>query len=86
MATIFWLKFTDGTFGSCGGNGYEEAKAKAEDVSGKPVESGQQLPYFANPIIWQPTHEKYGKSPAFCHRPKQCAGRGSCPQSRSCTD
>lgn len=83
---IFWLKFTDGTYGSCGGDDYEAAKLKAEEVTSKTVESGEQLPYFAKPVIWQPAHEKYGKSPAFCYEPKKCAGRGSCPQRYSCTE
>jgi hypothetical protein len=44
------------------------------------------LPYPATPIIWQFDHPVYGKCPAFCYSPKQCAGRTSCPKSHACDD
>lgn len=47
---------------------------------GVTVISVQSLPYAANP--------QFGvdKSPDFCWTPNECAGRGSCPKSRSCVD
>lgn len=82
---IYWLTFTDGTRGSCGGDNYEAAKQKAEEVSGKEVQSGELLPYFARPVIWQP-EGKHGPMPAFCYQPERCKGRGSCPTRPSCVD
>lgn len=90
---IYWITFTDGTAGSCEGNTPYDAKRIAEHVTGKKVEGGEWkdfkaeiLPYFAAPVIFQYEHPIHGKSPAFCYKPKECKGRTSCPQGRSCTE
>lgn len=44
------------------------------------------LPYPASPCIWSFEHPVYGKTPNFCHDPKKCCGRTSCPQRHSCTE
>lgn len=89
----FWLTFTDGSKGCCQGSNEFDAKMIAEKLTGKTVAGGKYkdieakpLPYPANPIIWQLDHPCHGKTPAFCYKPNQCAGRTSCPQNRSCTD
>lgn len=89
----FWVTFTDGSNGYCeGGSEYDAAKI-AEKLTGKKVGGGpykdftlKPLPYPANPVIWQLDHPVNGKCPAFCYKPKECAGRTSCPQRHSCTE
>ncbi len=89
----YWLKFTDGSTGSCQGATEYDAKCIAEKLTGKKVAGGEyrdieakSLPYPASPVIWQLDHPVYGKTPSFCFRPTQCAGRTSCPQNHSCTE
>lgn len=93
----YWLKFTDGTTACCQGQGLYDAKRIAEHLTGKTVSGGQYessdppiegkpLPYPAEPSIWKFEHPVVGKTPSFCFRPAQCAGRTSCPQSRACDD
>jgi hypothetical protein len=91
----YWLKFNDGTEGYCQGQNAYDAVLIAEKLTGKQVvNKGDNkysptiptLPYPAIPIIWQFDHPVCGKTPAFCWKPKECAGRTSCPQNRSCTE
>ncbi len=89
----YWLTFTDGSQGSCDGVNPYDAKQIAEKITGKKVAGGEsthiaarQLPYPANPIVWQFDHPVHGKCPAFCHSPKKCAGRSSCPMSYACSE
>jgi hypothetical protein len=89
----FWITFTDNSTGYCEGSNEFDAARIAEKLTGKKVGGGpykdftmKSLPYPANPVIWQLDHPCYGKTPSFCHSPRQCAGRGSCPQNRSCTE
>jgi hypothetical protein len=91
----YWLKFTDGSEACCEGESAFDAQRIAEKLTGKTVAdkpntwtSGnvKELPYPANPVIWQLDHPEYGKTPTFCHEPKKCCGRTSCPQSYSCTE
>lgn len=58
-------------------DGYIEQNWPGQGVTVKEVQS---LPYAANP--------QFGvdRSPNFCYTPEQCAGRSSCPKSRSCVD
>lgn len=91
--TAYWITFTDGTQACCEGQSEYDAKKIAEKFTGKTVKGGEfrdidakPLPYPASPLIWQFEHPIHGKTPDFCHRPKQCVGRGSCPQSYSCTE
>ena len=83
---VFWLTFTDGTTGSCEGTDALHAKLIAEKLTGKTVQSGQQLPYPAHPVIWQFDCPVIGVTPAFCRSPEQCAGWGYCRQARACND
>lgn len=89
----YWITFTDKTHGYCEGDSEYDAKCIAEKLTGKKVGGGEwrdftmkRLPYPATPIIWQLDHPVSGKCPPFCFKPEQCAGSGSCPQNRSCTE
>ncbi len=89
----FWIMFTDGSHGYCEGVNDYDAKVIAEKLTGKTVGGGKwkdftmkSLPYPASPIIWQLDHPVNGKCPAFCFKPNECAGNGSCPQQRACTE
>lgn len=89
----FWLTFTDGSNGYCEGGSDYDAKVIAQKLTGKVVAGGEyrdiaakKLPYPAKPIIWQLDHPVNGKCPAFCYRPKECAGKTSCPQAPGCTE
>lgn len=90
----YWLTFTDGSNGYCEGESPWDAVRIAEKLTGKKAVESMQgyqpkvptLPYPANPIIWQLDHPVNGKCPPFCHAPKKCAGRSSCPQSYACSE
>lgn len=91
--TPYWITFTDGSKACCEGQNEFDAKQIAEKFTGKKVGGGEwkdftmkRLPYPATPIIWQFEHPLHGKTPTFCCKPSQCAGRGSCPQNYSCTE
>lgn len=91
--TPYWITFTDGSKACCEGQSAFDAKKIAEKLTGKTVGGGEyqdftmeRLPYPATPIIWQFDHPLHGKTPTFCHKPNQCAGRGACPQNYSCTE
>ena len=90
---IYWLTFTDGTKGCCQGSSEYDAKSIAEKLTGKTVAGGQyddiaakQIPYPAEPIIWQFDHPVVGKCPAFCYEPNKCVGQSSCPQNYACSE
>jgi hypothetical protein len=87
----YWLTFTDGSEGCCEGENEYDAKVIAEKFTGKAVVGGKfrdfavkTLPYPARPVIWQHDHPCNGKCPAFCHQPKQCAGKTACPRPHAC--
>lgn len=89
----FWVTFTDKSEGCCEGQDAFDCKRIAEKVTGKKVAGGEykdfaikELPYPANPIIWQFDHPCHGKCPAFCHSPKTCAGKTSCPKRYACSE
>lgn len=92
----YWLTFEDGSQGYCEGHNDFDAVNIAEKLTGKKVKLGEggskykpnvpRLPYPASPVIWQFEHPVNGKCPAFCYKPKQCAGRTACPQRHSCTE
>jgi len=89
----FWLTFTDGSTGSCQGESEFHAKSIAEKLSGKKVAGGEYqniaakpLPYPAEGCIWRFDDPVNGQCPTFCHEPRKCAGRTSCPQRYSCTE
>lgn len=93
MMQGFWLTFTDGSNGYCQGGNEYDAKKIAEKLTGKVVAGGEYkdiaakpLPHPATPVIWQLDHPVYGKSPPFCSRPDECAGKTSCPQNYACTE
>jgi hypothetical protein len=91
----YWLTFTDGTQVHCQGESAYDARRIAEKVTGKTVAGAKTtwdegdvkpLPYPAEPSVWKLEHPVYGKTPSFCHAPKQCCGRTACPQPYSCTE
>ena len=90
----FWLTFEDGSKGYCEGESAFDAVQIAEKIAGKTVKVGPnkwkpdvpQLPYPAQPIIWQFEHPVSGKCPAFCFKPLECVGKTACPQNYSCTE
>ncbi|HQR98125.1 MULTISPECIES: hypothetical protein [unclassified Polaromonas] len=89
----FWITFTDGSQACSQGQSEYDAKAIAEKLTGKTVGGGKYqnfdmkpLPYPAEPVVWRFEHPLHGKTPTFCHAPKQCAGRTACPQNYSCTE
>lgn len=89
----YWLTFTDKTQAACQGGSEYDAKIIAEKITGKTVEGGkwrdiaaEPIPYPAEPCVWKFEHPVHGKTPSFCHAPKQCKGRTSCPQNYSCTE
>jgi hypothetical protein len=89
----YWLTFTDGTQAHCQGGSEYDAKIIAEHITGKTVAGGkfndiaaQPLPYPAEPSVWKFEHPKHGKTPSFCHDPKNCCGRTACPKSYSCVE
>lgn len=91
----YWLKFTDGSEACCEGHSEFDAQKIAEKLTGKTVADTpnkwtagnvKPLPYPASPVIWQLDHPCHGKTPTFCHAPKQCKGRTACPQNYSCTE
>lgn len=92
----YWVTFTDGTAGCCDGQSAYDAAQIAEHFTKKKVDDGgnkyepkgvKPLPYPANPIIWQFLHPIDGRAcPPFCHDPKNCAGRSSCPKNYACSE
>lgn len=89
----YWLTFTDNSEACCEGQSPYDAKRIAEKLTGKTVAGGKYeniaavgLPYPATPIIWQLDHPVGGKCPTFCHSPKTCAGKSSCPKSYACSE
>ena len=91
----FWIKFTDGSEACCEGQTDYDAQQIAEKISGKTVAGSpnkwtagevKPLPYPASPRIWGFDHPCNGKTPTFCYAPKECNGKSSCQQRRSCTE
>lgn len=98
----FWLTFEDGGQACCEGYNAEDATRIAEHLTdktvkrpgkapswwSKPAPDAEPLPYPANPCIWRFDHPVHGKTPAFCFRPKECAGKNCCPcpNGRACDD
>lgn len=82
--TAWWLTFTDGSAACCEGGSAYDAKRIAEHLTDKTVAGGEfkdiaatPLPYPATPIIWQLDHPVSGKTPTFCYRPAECAGKSA---------
>lgn len=93
--SAFWIKFTDGSEACCEGRSAFDAQSIAEHLTSKTVADKpnngtvgnvKSLPYPASPIIWQLDHPVRGKHPLFCHDPKNCAGRSSCPKNYACSE
>jgi hypothetical protein len=91
----FWITFTDGSRAHCQGDSAYDAKVIAEKVTGKTVAdcknkwdtgSIKTLPYPAEPSVWKFEHPVHGKTPSFCHDPKNCCGKTACPKSYSCVE
>lgn len=91
----FWITFTDGSQACCEGESAFDAQGIAEKLTGKTVADKanswsagnvKELPYPASPAIWQFEHPVHGKCPLFCHDPKKCCGRTSCPKNYACSE
>ena len=97
----YWIKFEDGTYKCCEGQTAYDAQMIAACLTGKKVDGAdtpeykfkadenpaiKELPYPAEPIIWQFKHPVHGVCPTFCYTPAQCAGRSSCSRDPCCTD
>lgn len=95
----YWITFEDGTEACCEGQSPYDARLIAEKLRNKKVKDSdkfkyksennpsiQGLPYPASPSIWKFKHPIYGETPSFCHDPKNCKGKSSCPKSYSCTE
>lgn len=93
----FWMKFEDGSEACCEGQSEFDAIRIAEKLGDKKVKDGEEykykdnpnvqtLPYPARPVIWQFEHPLFGKTPLFCHSPRECCGKGSCPKDHACTE
>lgn len=82
----FWVTYKDGTTGSCQGMNDYDAKAIAEKIKEKEVESLYTLPYPAMPVIWKFDHPVHGECPSFCYTPELCVGKSSCPHQRACSE
>lgn len=89
----FWVTFEGGMKVCVEAESMDAAKEKATKATQtqRAVISAQPLPYAAAPIVGDRLpYEFQGGSlhiqPTFCYKPDQCAGRGACPQSRSCTE
>ena len=82
-----WIRFKEGKGGFVEADSHEEALRVAREATGRDPVSAHELPYPADPIIYQrPGTKERPACPAFCYRPEQCAGRGSCPQSYACSE
>ncbi len=79
--TPFWVESQEGRGVCVEADTPEEASRVAGEVTGKVMVRVQVLPYPAEPRIGDRSD-----FPSFCHSPRQCAGRGCCPQSYSCTE
>lgn len=82
--SAYWIVFKDGTAGCTEGETLDIARTKAEAKTGKAMQKINKLPYPANPRLL--AKEDQSDCPDFCHSPRQCVGRGACPQSYACSE
>lgn len=87
--SAFWVTFDSGNARCVEAATSELATERAATVG--VVKSVQQLPYPAEPRM-EP-HETYtwnngtvAATPSFCYKPRECAGRSSCPQRYACSE
>lgn len=59
----------------------EEAKRIYMELKNRVPQSCVTIPYPANPRLGPQSD-----TPAFCMRPNECAGMGSCPREYACTE
>lgn len=81
----FWVTFDNGQTGCVQAHDEKEAGEVGQRERGHVVAKVQSLPYPATPRI-NPEGRGGDNTPSFCYRPKECAGRTSCPHRRSCVD
>ena len=84
--TPFWIKFETGAPGCVEAQTLDEAKAIAEQITGRKATGGDCLPYPASPRLNTHSYGGHGPCPSFCYTPAECAGRSSCPKRRACDD
>ncbi len=86
----YWVQFSDRSAG-CITVGADEDPVAVAGAFGQ-VKEIDSLPYPASPILRQreltadEQAKGWGHCPDFCHSPRQCKGRTSCPQSYACSE
>jgi hypothetical protein len=81
MKTPYWIDFVGRQSACIEAGSVEEAERLAMAVTKSALVKVRTLPYPATPRIGEPSD-----CPAFCYRPRECAGRTCCPQNPSCTE
>ena len=78
----YWVEFKNRMPACVSAKGESEAKTLAEELGGNPVTQIRRLPYPAEPQL----NQDPSGCPPFCHSPRKCAGRTSCPMSYACSE
>jgi hypothetical protein len=87
----YWVRFENGQEMCVEGPDEAAVRVRAETFADPVrVQSVKRLPYPARPRL-EPfeSWEWQGRNvvtPEFCHSPRRCAGRTSCPQSYACSE
>lgn len=83
--SAFWVS-GDAATGCIEAIGETGARAAYFELYGAEPLNVEALPYPAEPRLNSVDRPGYGVFPSFCHSPRACKGRGSCPQRYSCTE
>ncbi len=84
--SAWWVRFQGRDPGCVEAETATEADAIARAITSAVPLTVRPLPYPANPRLNKKNYPPHGPMPSFCYRPDHCAGRTSCPESRSCVD
>jgi len=79
MNDFFWVEFDNRASGTIEANN-EFAALQLANNFGKPRRA-RVIPYPADPRIVVDSD-----CPSFCHSPRKCVGRTSCPMRRACSE
>lgn len=77
----FWVTFKTKASACIEAKSEDEARTLGAELRGDEVTRAQILPYPALPRLGVQSD-----CPSFCHSPRQCAGRTSCPQNYACSE
>lgn len=77
----YWVEFAQRSAVCVEANDPLEATDTAKAATGALPTTVRVLPYPAEPRIGERTD-----CPAFCYRPRDCAGRTACPQGYACSE